>query len=70
MGRRPRVEFKGIFHVIKRGNNREYIFRADQDKEFFLTYLDHANDDGVFDLLGYVIMDNHYHLKLILQRQA
>lgn len=62
MGRRPRVEFKGIFHVIKRGNNREYIFRADQDKEFFLTYLDHANDDGVFDLLGYVIMDNHYHL--------
>lgn len=63
MGRRPRVEFKGaIFHVIKRGNNREYIFRADNDKEFFLTYLDHANDDGVFNLLGYVIMDNHYHL--------
>lgn len=62
MGRRLRMEFKGIFHVIKRGNNREYIFRADSDKEFFLTYLDHANEDGVFNLLGYVIMDNHYHL--------
>ena len=63
MGRRPRMEFKGaIFHVIKRGNNREYIFRADSDKEFFLTYLDHANEDEVFNLLGYVIMDNHYHL--------
>ncbi|MBC2723403.1 MAG: transposase [Desulfosporosinus sp.] len=22
----------------------------------------HVNEDGVFDLLGYVIMDNHYHL--------
>jgi len=63
MGRRLRVEFKGaIFHVIKRGNNREYIFKADSDKEFFLTYLDHANEDGVFNLFGYVIMDNHYHL--------
>ena len=63
MGRKPRMEFKGaIFHVIKRGNNREYIFRAEIDKEHFLTYLDHANTDGVFNLLGYVIMDNHYHL--------
>jgi REP element-mobilizing transposase RayT len=62
MGRRPRAEFKGIFHVIKRGNNREYIFKAEEDKEYFLTYLDHVNEDGVFDLLGYVIMDNHYHL--------
>jgi len=63
MGRRPRAEFKGaIFHVIKRGNNREYIFKAEEDKEYFLTYLDHVKVDGVFDLLGYVIMDNHYHL--------
>ena len=53
MGRKPRVEFKGaIFHVIKRGNNREYIFRAEEDKDDFLKYLDHANVDGVFNLLG------------------
>jgi len=32
MGRKPRVEFKGaIYHVIKRGNNREYIFREKED---------------------------------------
>ena len=41
MGRRPRVEFKGaIYHVIKRGNNREYIFQERDDKEYFLKYLE------------------------------
>ncbi|WP_291299523.1 hypothetical protein [Desulfosporosinus sp. BICA1-9] len=51
MGRRPRAKFKGaIFHVIKRGNTREYIFRAEEDKEYFLTYLEDANTDGVFNL--------------------
>jgi hypothetical protein len=30
MGRKPRVEFKGaIYHVIKRGNNKDYIFQAE-----------------------------------------
>ncbi len=63
MGRKPRVEFKGaIYHVIKRGNNREYIFRGEADKESLLAYLQHANKENVYNLLGYVIMDNHYHL--------
>jgi REP element-mobilizing transposase RayT len=27
LGRKPRVEYSGgIYHVIQRGNNREYIF--------------------------------------------
>ena len=63
MGRKPRVEFKGaIYHVIKRGNNRDYIFRDREDKESFLKCLEEANEEGAFNLLGYVIMDNHYHL--------
>ena len=65
MGRKPRVEFKGaIYHVIKRGNNREYIFREREDKESFLKCLEDANEEGLFNLLGYVIMDNHYHLMI------
>jgi len=63
MGRKPRVEFQGaIYHVIKRGNNRDYIFRSREDKEDFLKCLETANEEEVFNLLGYVIMDNHYHL--------
>ena len=65
MGRKPRVEFKGaIYHVIKRGNNREYIFQERQDKECLLKYIEYAKEDGGFNLLGYVIMDNHYHLMI------
>lgn len=63
MGRKPRVEFKGaVYHVIKRGNNRAYIFQSREDKEDFLKCLKAANDEAAFNLLGYVIMDNHYHL--------
>lgn len=63
MGRKPRVEFQGaIYHVIKRGNNRDYIFRSREDKEVFLKCLETANEEDDFNLLGYVIMDNHYHL--------
>ncbi len=40
MGRKLRVEFKGaIYHVIKRGNNREYIFDQRKDKESLLKYI-------------------------------
>lgn len=63
MGRKPRVEFEGaVYHVIKRGNNRAYIFQNREDKEDFLKCLEAANDEAAFNLLGYVIMDNHYHL--------
>ena len=63
MGRKPRVEFQGaIYHVIKRGNNRDYIFQEREDKEDFLKCLEVTNDENIFNLLGYVIMDNHYHL--------
>lgn len=71
MGRKPRIEFQGaIYHVIKRGNNREYIFKEAEDKEDFLRCLEAAKDGDdednrdVFSLLGYVIMDNHYHLMI------
>ncbi|NLB54017.1 MAG: hypothetical protein GX808_13920 [Syntrophomonadaceae bacterium] len=68
MGRKPRVEFKGaIYHVIKRGNNRDYIFDQRKDKESLLRYIKYAKEDGGFNLMGYVIMDNHYHM--IIQTQ-
>ncbi|MGB7605579.1 MAG: hypothetical protein WBL93_08905 [Lutisporaceae bacterium] len=37
MGRLWREEYKGgIYHVIARGNNKEYIFKDNIDKEYFL----------------------------------
>jgi REP element-mobilizing transposase RayT len=63
MGRRPRIEFQGaVYHVIKRGNNRAFIFQHKEDKVDFLRCLEAAKEAYPFNLLGYVIMDNHYHL--------
>lgn len=65
MGRKPRVEYEGaIYHVIQRGNNREYIFDNCNDKEFLLKDILSRKNYMKFRLFGYVIMSNHYHLLL------
>ena len=63
MGRRPRIEFKGaLYHVIQRGNNKEYIFKNNTYKIYFLSKMKEFKGLMDFDVYGYVIMDNHYHL--------
>ncbi|MCF8011944.1 MAG: transposase [Clostridiales bacterium] len=65
MGRGLRVEYEGaIYHVIQRGNNREYIFKYDGEKRYFLKKLIDYKIDMNFRLFGFVIMGNHYHLVL------
>ncbi len=62
---RRRIEFPGAFyHVTQRGNNRERIFRKDKDKKCYLDNLVELRDKYQFQLYGYVLMDNHYHLLL------
>lgn len=66
MARDWRMEYKGAFyHVIARGNNKEYIFEGDGDKGFFVKTIKEALEGG-FQLYGYILMDNHYHL--LIQR--
>ncbi|WP_164522190.1 hypothetical protein [Halocella sp. SP3-1] len=37
MARKPRIHYEeALYHVIVRGNNREYIFDKDEDKEIYL----------------------------------
>lgn len=67
MGRKPRVEVPGgIYHVVQRGNNREYIFERPQDKEDFLDFVKLYQQKLGFELFAYTIMDNHYHLMVQL----
>ncbi|HYE12772.1 MAG TPA: transposase [Patescibacteria group bacterium] len=63
MSRAWRKEYKGgIYHVIARGNNKEYIFKESIDKGYFIKLLkDHCNIRG-YQIFGYVLMDNHYHV--------
>lgn len=40
MARDMRQEYNGgIYHVVARSNNKEYIFKEEQDKGYFITRL-------------------------------
>jgi REP element-mobilizing transposase RayT len=72
MGRKPRIEYEGAaYHIIQRGNNREYIFENDDDKQYLLKQVEQCKrGPGLgFRLFGYVVMGNHYHLLLQTQEK-
>lgn len=45
-----------------RGNNREAIFRTDEDKLNLMRAFEYAYDKYPFSMVAYCIMSNHYHL--------
>jgi REP element-mobilizing transposase RayT len=65
MGRRLRVEYPGaIYHVVQRGNNREFIFGRPDERNYLIEQVSNAVEvDGV-TVFAYVVMSNHYHLLL------
>jgi REP element-mobilizing transposase RayT len=63
MGRPWREEYKGgIYHVIARGNNKEYAFRESIDKGYMVKQLKECSMSMGCRIYGYVLMDNHYHM--------
>jgi len=63
MGRSWREEYKGgLYHVIARGNNKEYIFKEDIDKEYFIEQIKETVEGMGYRVYGFVLMDNHYHI--------
>jgi len=63
MGRPWREEYKGgIYHVMARGNNKEYIFKESIDKGYFIKLLKECSSSMGCVIYGYVLMDNHYHI--------
>jgi REP element-mobilizing transposase RayT len=63
MARKPRIEFEGAFyHVITRGNQRQNIFRNEEDYKKYLDILARYKDLYKYHLYAYVLMKNHVHL--------
>ena len=56
-------------HVIQRGNNRQAIFRAEADYQFFLEKLSEAADKHQCDIHAYILMTNHVHLLVTPQTE-
>lgn len=63
MARRLRLEFPGaIYHVINRGNYREFVFRTLGARRAFEACLFEACERSAWLLHAFVVMGNHYHL--------
>ncbi len=49
MARKLRIEYDGaLYHVIKRGNQRQNIFKAKEDNKRYLTLLSKYKDAVIF----------------------
>ena len=65
MPRKLRIQYPGaIYHVINRGDQREDIFRDDEDRQRFLTTLGEACEKTDWQVHAYCLMRNHFHLVL------
>lgn len=54
----------GVYQVVSRGNNQQFVFQENQDYQVFLIYLkDYLQVYGLKIYL-YVLMANHFHLLL------
>lgn len=63
MARKPRIQSPtNYYHIMVRGNNREYIFRESSEKKTFIDVLKEQVKAGLIDVAAYCIMDNHAHI--------
>ena len=51
-----------VYHVINRGNNRQAVFRKEGDFQAFLAALADLKERKPFQLFGYCLLNNHFHL--------
>lgn len=65
MARKVRIEYPGAFyHVINRGNYRDYIFDTEGARRAFRKCLVQVCEANRWRLQAWVLMGNHYHLCL------
>lgn len=63
MARPLRIAYPGAFyHITSRGNERKDIFKSQQDRDKFLSYLGSATRRYGALIHIYCLMNNHYHL--------
>lgn len=65
LARPLRLELAGaVYHVTARGNDRNLIFRDDEDRRVYLGRLAHYGRRFSVRILAYCLMPNHVHLAL------
>ena len=70
MGRIPREPLEGaVGHVFTRGNDRQAIFRDDEDRRHYLALLASVVETEGLRCLAYCLMTNHVHLLVEVPRE-
>jgi len=65
----PRVHAEGLlYHVIAHGNDAQKIFLRQSDYQAFTEALRTVRQRYPFSLYAYVLMSNHFHLLLEVDR--
>ncbi len=52
----------GIYHIVMRGNNRNWIFEVDKNKSDLFKLINKQREEKLINLIAWCIMDNHVHL--------
>lgn len=69
MARKPRIHYDGaLYHVVTRGNNKEKVFKGENEKEEYLRIIRKYKDRYRFKLYSYCIMDNHAHILIEVEK--
>lgn len=62
MPRSPRfLLHKSYYHIMTRGNNRNIVFRQDEDYRYFIELIKRFKKELPFNLYHYCLMPNHTH---------
>jgi len=70
MPRIARTVFGGLpHHITQRGNRREDVFFTDEDRQFYLRYLEKYCQIHGVKVLAYCLMTNHVHLILVPEKE-
>ena len=63
MPRTPRFVVPGLpHHITQRGNYRQPVFFSPSDRLYFLRHLEKRARQNEFNVLGWCLMNNHFHL--------
>ena len=51
-----------VYHVLNRGNNKEKVFRKEQDYNAFIDLMLEAKERCPIKIFAYCLMPNHFHI--------
>lgn len=57
-----------LYHIFNRGNERREIFHDIEDYRYFIDLLSRYSKEHKFSIYHWVIMSNHYHLLLEIEK--